>query len=215
MSNPFWDTCDTSWKLQKISKSRAIPLKILNKFRRKYLGAQLHMLFNIPVKFHDSMSKPFWVTCDTSWKLQNFTKSRAINLKILNKSRRKYPGAQVHMLINIHVKFHDSRSNTFWVTCDTSWKLQNFTKSWAITLTILQLSRRKYPGVQLHMLINIPVKFHDSRSNTFWVTCDTSWKLQNFTKSRAITLKNTKKTNFQDIWIKTVATRVLTRFLYF
>jgi hypothetical protein len=51
--------------------------------------------------------------------VENFTKSRAITLKILNKSRRKYQGAHVHMLINIPVEFHDSRSNTFRVTCDT------------------------------------------------------------------------------------------------
>jgi hypothetical protein len=37
----------------------------------------------------------------------------AITLKILKISRRKYPGAQLHMLIKIHVKFHDFRSNTF------------------------------------------------------------------------------------------------------
>jgi hypothetical protein len=42
-----------------------------------------------------------------------FTKSRAITLKILNISTGKYPGAQQHMLINISVRFHDSRSNTF------------------------------------------------------------------------------------------------------
>jgi hypothetical protein len=119
------------------------------------------------------MSNTFWVTCDTIWKLQNFIKSRAITLTILNKSRRKYPGAQLHMLINIPVKFYDSRSNTFWITCDTSWKLQNFIKSRAITLKILEISRRKYRGAKLHMLINIPVKFHDSRSDTFWVMCDT------------------------------------------
>jgi hypothetical protein len=131
------------------------------------------MLINIPIKFHDSRSNIFWITCDTSWKLQIFTKSRAITLKILNKYRRKYPSAQLHMLINIPVKFHDSRSNTFLVTCDTSWKLQIFTMSRAITLKILNKSTQKYPGAQLHMLINIPAKFHDSRSNTFWVTCDT------------------------------------------
>jgi hypothetical protein len=132
------------------------------------------MLTNILVNFQAYKSNPFWVTCDRSWKLQNFTKSRAITLKILNKSRRKYTGAQLHMLINIPVKFHDSMSNPFWVTCDTSWKIQNFTKSRAITLKILNKSRRIYPGAQLHMLINIPVKFHDPRSNPFWVTCDTS-----------------------------------------
>jgi hypothetical protein len=78
------------------------------------------------------------------------------------------------MLINISVKFHDSRSNTFWVTCNTSWKLQLLlSQSRAITLKILNKSRQKYPGAQLHMLINIPIKLHDSRSNTFWITCDT------------------------------------------
>jgi hypothetical protein len=46
-------------------------------------------------------------------KMQTFSKSRAITQKILNKSRRKYPGAHLHMLINIPVKFHDSRSTTF------------------------------------------------------------------------------------------------------
>jgi hypothetical protein len=51
--------------------------------------------------------------------LQIFTKSRAITLKILFKTTRKYPGAQQHMLINIPVKFHDSRSNTFLVMCNT------------------------------------------------------------------------------------------------
>jgi hypothetical protein len=40
------------------------------------------------------------------------------------------------------------------------------------------------------MLNNIPVKFHDSRSNIFRVMCDRNWKLQIFTKSRAIILLN-------------------------
>jgi hypothetical protein len=91
MSNPFWVTCDKSLKLQKCSKSRAITLRILNKSTRKYTGAHLHILINIPVKFHDSRSNTFWVTCDTSWKLQIFTKSRAITLKILNKFHTKIP----------------------------------------------------------------------------------------------------------------------------
>jgi hypothetical protein len=131
------------------------------------------MLINISVKFHDSRSNTFWVTCDTSWKLQNFTKSRAITQTIPYTSTHKYQGAQLHMLINIPVKFHDCMSNLFWVTCDISWKLQNFTKSRAITLKLLNKSTWKYQGAQLHMQINILVKFHDSRSNTFWVTCDT------------------------------------------
>jgi hypothetical protein len=39
--------------------------------------------------------------------------------KILNKSTQKYPGAQLHMLINIPIKFHDSRSITLLFTRDT------------------------------------------------------------------------------------------------
>jgi hypothetical protein len=97
--------------------------------------------------------------------LQIFTKSRAITKKKeLNKSTQKYTGAQLHMLINISVKYHDSRSNMFWVTCDTSWKLQTLTKSRAITLKILNKSTWKYPGAHAD---NISIKFHDSRSNTF------------------------------------------------
>jgi hypothetical protein len=46
-------------------------------------------------------------------KIAKFYKPRAITLKILNKSTQKYRGGQLHMLINIPVKFHDSRSNTF------------------------------------------------------------------------------------------------------
>jgi hypothetical protein len=131
------------------------------------------MLSNIPVRFYDSRSNTFLFTCDTSWKLKILTNSRAITLKILNISTQKYPSAQLHMLINIPVRFYDSRSNIFWVMCDTSWKLQIYTKSRAITLKLLKISSRKYPVAQLHMLINIPVRFHDSRSITFWATCDT------------------------------------------
>jgi hypothetical protein len=34
-----------------------------------------------------------------------------------------------------------------------------------ITLKILNISIPRYPGAQLHMQINIPVKFFDPRSN--------------------------------------------------
>jgi hypothetical protein len=108
--------------------------------------------------------------------LQIFITSRAINLTQQNKSKSKTQGKQFHMLINNPVKFHDSRSNTFWVTCDTIWKLYIFIKSRPITLKILNISTRKCPGAQLHMLIIIPVRFHDSRSNSFWATCDTKWE---------------------------------------
>jgi hypothetical protein len=46
-------------KIAKFYKSMAMTLKILNKSTQKYPGAQPHMLINIPVKFHDSMSNPF------------------------------------------------------------------------------------------------------------------------------------------------------------
>jgi hypothetical protein len=41
-----------------------------------------------------------------------FTKSRAITLQILDTSISETRGAQLHMLLNISVKFHDPRSNT-------------------------------------------------------------------------------------------------------
>jgi hypothetical protein len=135
------------------------------------------MLINIPVRFHDYRLNTFLVTCNTSWKLQILTKSRAITLKILNISTWKYPGAQLHIKSNIPVRFHDSRSKTFWATCDTSWKFQIFTKSRAITLTKQNKSTNKTPCAQFYMLSNISVRLHDSRSNTYWVMCDTNWKL--------------------------------------
>ena len=41
------------------------------------------------------------------------------------------------------------------------------TKSRAITQSLINLSKCETPGAQLHMMTNIPVKFHDTRSNTF------------------------------------------------
>ena len=80
------------------------------------------------------------------------------------------------MLTNIHIQFGDSRSNTFGATRDTTLKWLFFTKSGAITPTLLNESARETPGAQLHMLNNIPLKFGDSRSNTFGATCDTTLK---------------------------------------
>jgi hypothetical protein len=37
-----------------------------------------------------------------------FTKSRAINMTKQNKSTSETPGAQIHMLSNIPVKFHET-----------------------------------------------------------------------------------------------------------
>jgi hypothetical protein len=36
-------------------------------------------------------------------------------------------------------------------------------------------ARNKTLGAQLHMMVNIPVKFHDCDSHTFCVMCDTSF----------------------------------------
>jgi hypothetical protein len=84
------------------------------------------MLTHIPVKFHDYRSNTYLATHDTSWKLQLFTKSRAITLRIVNKYTSKPTSAQlhhVHMLANISVKFYDFMLNV-WATLDTIWKLQ-------------------------------------------------------------------------------------------
>jgi small-conductance mechanosensitive channel len=40
-----------------LSESRAETLQILNKSTHKHPGAQLHMLANIPIKFHDSVDQ--------------------------------------------------------------------------------------------------------------------------------------------------------------
>jgi hypothetical protein len=77
------------------------------------------MLINIPIKIHDSRSNKFLSYMRYKLKIANFYFIKANNSKILNKTTQKYQGAQQHMLINIPVKFHDSRSNTFWFTCDT------------------------------------------------------------------------------------------------
>jgi polyribonucleotide nucleotidyltransferase len=90
-----------------------------------------------------------------------FIKLRAITQEILEKSSSQTLGAKLHMLTNIPVKFHDSRLNTFWATHDTNWKLQNFTKSTAITQEMLEKATSQTPGAKLHMLINIAVKFQD------------------------------------------------------
>ena len=55
-----------------------------------------------------------------------------------------------------------------------SLKIAIFIKSRAITKPIISESTRETPGAQLHMLTNIPVKFHDCRPNTFEGMCDTT-----------------------------------------
>jgi hypothetical protein len=74
------------------TKSREITLQILDKSTSETPGAKLNMLSNLPVRFNDYV-KSFLSYMRHKLKLQNFTKSRAIILKIL-----KYPdkNTQVH-----------------------------------------------------------------------------------------------------------------------
>ena len=50
------------------------------------------------------------------------TKSGAITLQVLSESKRKTPGAQLHMLTNIPVKLFDSSSNTFGAMRNTTFR---------------------------------------------------------------------------------------------
>jgi hypothetical protein len=69
------------------------------------------------------------------------------------------------MLIIIPVKLVDSNSNTQGTI--TKHNEIVFTKSREITLQILDKSTSKTKGAQLHMMTNIPVKFHNSRLKPF------------------------------------------------
>jgi hypothetical protein len=149
-----------------------------------------HRCPNTPLFCQSYVSKTniIWTTCASSWKGQECNGQELykywINSKANPKVDKYTSSADQHFckLSGLQVKYFLSYA---W----TNWKLKIFTKSRAITLTKQNKSTSETPGAQLHMLSIIPAKFHDSRSNTFWATCDTSWKLQIFTVSRAITLK--------------------------
>ena len=51
--------------------------------------------------------------CTQAEKVPISTKSRAITLSLLNESKRETPDAKLHIMTNIPIKFHDSRSSTF------------------------------------------------------------------------------------------------------
>jgi hypothetical protein len=85
-----------------------------------------------------------------------------------NKPTSKIPGVKLNMLINNPVKFLDPGTKTPSELCATQVvNCTYFIKSRAITMTKHNKFTNKTPGAQLHMLSNIPVKFHDSVSNTF------------------------------------------------
>jgi hypothetical protein len=99
----------------------------------------------------------------------------AITLVLTGVAQNKIPGAQLHMMVNITVKFHDCDSYTFGLTCDTKLHAE---------LIILKCTRghnsglnrsgrKQNPGAQLHMMANIPVKFHVFDSYSCGLTCDT------------------------------------------
>jgi hypothetical protein len=66
-----------------------------------------------------TLGQMFFELCATPVENCKFLLSQGQKLQKILNIHKRYPGAQLHMLINILVKFHDSRSNTFWATCDT------------------------------------------------------------------------------------------------
>jgi hypothetical protein len=92
-------------------------------------------------------------------KIANLYLVKDNNSKKLKKKNDPHlkPGGQLNMMINFFVKF-DSWSNTFLAMSDTKLKLQILTKSRAIILHILNTSRSKTAGAQLHVMINITEK---------------------------------------------------------
>jgi hypothetical protein len=95
-----------------------------------------------------------------------FTKSRAITLQILDKSTSEIQDAQLHMLTNIPVKFHDFRLNTFWGYTQHKLKIANFHLVKGNYSDKTYLFTSETPDAKLHMLSNIPVKFHDASAIT-------------------------------------------------
>ena len=70
--------------------------------------------------------------------------------------KNKTPSAQLPMVRNIPVKFHDSYSNTL-----ASYTRHNFLKNGLPDEQSDNQAKNKTPGAQLPMLINIPVRVHD------------------------------------------------------
>ena len=87
--------------------------------QRKHGGAQWQMLTNILMKFQGSGTYSFWVTWDTKLKSYFFIIQGQIIHVRWKCRRRKYGGAQWHMVTNIPMKFQGSGTYSFWVTRDT------------------------------------------------------------------------------------------------
>ena len=111
---------------------------------------------------------------DTNWKFHIFTKSRPITLSMLKVDGWKYPGAQLHALNNISLKFQVSSTYSFRVMHDTNWKFHIFTKSRPVTLSTLKSNGWKYPASQVYTLNITSMKFQFCSINGLW---NTNWKL--------------------------------------
>ena len=74
------------------------------------------MLVNIPLKFYESGSYTFgdiYAPHKIAYAVRYiWTKSRAITLHLLVAAKRETPGAQLHILVTIPLKFYESGSYT-------------------------------------------------------------------------------------------------------
>ena len=83
--------------------------------------------------------------------------------------KRKYGGAQWHMVSNIAMKFQGCRPYGYWVTRDTKSKSSILEMQGQITHERSKWRKRKYGGAQWHMVSNIAIKFQGCRAYGKWV----------------------------------------------
>ena len=100
----YLELCIHKLKMPILSKSMAINLPFLNKYTRKSIGAQLHMLSNIPVKLKLKHLELHM----NKVKMVFFTKLSWWAVTVLNESSRKTLGTQLHMLTIISVTMHNT-----------------------------------------------------------------------------------------------------------
>ena len=113
--------------------------------------------------FHDLSTDNFSITQNIVWKLPIFTKSMEINLSLLKKYTSKTLDAQLHMLPNIPVKFHNYGSNT-WSAPITQVENCNF-------FTTERIHRRNYTFWPKFLFTSFT--FGAMRWTTFMVQCFT------------------------------------------
>ena len=125
--------------------------------------------------------------CDTNLKTSFFTIKGQITHVWYQRWKPKYEGAQVHITIDIPIRFHEYRLKEFWVTHDTNLKNLIFVIQGQITHVWYQIWKPKYGGAQVYITIDIPMKFHDCRLKSVWVMRDTNLKTLFFTIQGQIT----------------------------